>query len=449
MRKLYFLMMTAMFTAQAAVASTVTFAISEGQTFESGQAIEVKDDGGSTVATLVFGEAGGEAFKEATADSHVEGFTAYTPGNGVNGNKDGGTFYTITPTTEGTIDVAVVLNGGKKFYILEDGTALDGFDGMEVDDKYYGTYTFAVKGGSSYKIYCAGSKLGFYGFRYTFGGGDTPASGPATFEEMTLDAESSYNGAGVEGETVTDTWGSQVTKSHFTSGGFRFTTLFNPQYFSWSGFAVSNETSTAYANYADQYRNCVGSGYKGSKNFAVVFPSGMNEAAEPVGGPATVSGMYVTNSAWNVSAYLEGDGMTPGAFTTGDWCLLTITGTHADETTATVQVYLADYRSANEADHYYINQWQWVDLTALGEVKALTFAITSSRFNDWGMTTPGYFCMDNLGGEPDESAGITHAFHSTSSAACYSLDGKRLSQPQRGLNIVRTSDGKVVKRMVK
>ena len=450
MRKLYFLILTAMFTAQGAVASTVTYALNEGDTFESGQSVEVKDDGGSTVATLVFGETGGEPFKAAAADGHVEGFTAYTQGNGVNGNKEGGTFYTITPASDGSIDVAVVLNGGKSFFILEDGTALSDYDGIQSEDKYYGTYTFAVKGGSSYKIYCAGSKLGFYGFRYTFGGGgETPATGPATFEEMKLDAESNYNGAGAEGETVTDTWGSQVTKSHFNSGGFRFTTLFNPEWASWSGFAVSNETATTYANIADQYRNCVGGGYKGSSNYAVVFPSDMKEAVEPVNGPMAISGMYVTNSAWNVSAYLNGDGMTPGAFTTGDWCLLTITGTHADESTATVNVYLADYRSANEADHYYINQWQWVDLAPLGEVKAITFAITSSRNNDWGMTTPGYFCMDNLGGEPDESAGITHTFHNAAHAAYYSLDGKRLSQPLRGINIMRTSDGKVVKKMVK
>ena len=33
---------------------------------------------------------------------------------------------------------------------------------------YYGTYSFNVSAGKSYKIYCAGSKLGFYGFEYTY-----------------------------------------------------------------------------------------------------------------------------------------------------------------------------------------------------------------------------------------------------------------------------------------
>ena len=266
----------------------------------------------------------------------------------------------------------------------------------------------------------------------------------ATFEEMTLEAESNYNGAGAEGETVTDIYGSKVTKSHFASGGYQFTTLFNPEWSSWSGFAVSNETSTTYTTYADQYRSCVGHGYDGSSNYCVAFPSAMGETIEPTDGATIVSGMYLTNSAWNVSAYTEGDGMTPGAFTTGDWCMLTITGTHADETTATLDVYLADYRSENVADHYYIDRWQWVDLTPLGEVKSLTFTVSSSRANEWGMTTPGYFCIDNFGGEPDETAAIRHTSTYATKAmptVHYSLGGQRINASQRGIHIIRMSDG--------
>lgn len=282
--------------------------------------------------------------------------------------------------------------------------------------------------------------------------GVAPAAGVATFEEIALEPESAYNGAGVEGETITDIYGSQSIKSQFASGAYRFTTIYTPSWGSWSGIAVSNETSTAYATYADQYRCAVGHGYDGSANFAVVFPSGNNETVEPVDGPTVISGMYVTNSAWNVSAYTQGDGMTPGAFTTGDWCKLTITGTHADGTTATTDIYLADYRSENEADHYYLDYWQWVDLSVLGEVSNLTFAITSSRANEWGMTTPGYFCMDNLGGEPDETVGIIrNQFVATKQMAAsrHTLDGKAINTPQRGINIVRMSDGSVRKVVVK
>ena len=283
--------------------------------------------------------------------------------------------------------------------------------------------------------------------------GDTSLDGIAHFEDIALEPESFINGAGMEGEATTDAWGSAVTKVLLKSGGFTFTTLYNAAWGSWSGYAVSNQTSTEFNSYDnDQYHNCVGSGYGGSSNFVVAFPSTYGEAVE-VNDPAgkEISGFYVTNTANNVKAYTEGDGMTPGAFTTGDWCLLTITATRSDDTQATTSVYLADYRSATEADHYYINRWQWVSLAELGQVKSLKFEVSSSRANDWGMTTPGYFCMDNLDGTPDETSGISRpaVAHNDGVTRYYGIDGRQQDGLQRGLNIIRMSDGTYRKVMVK
>lgn len=139
------------------------FALNEGDVYTSGQSANVNG-----VATITFGEEGGADFGAAAANGSVEGYTAFSNGNGTNGNKAGGTFYTIKTEKEGTIEVAVVLNAGKSFYIEEDGTALADYNGITVDTKYYGTFKFDVKAGSSYKIYCAGSKLGFYGFKFIY-----------------------------------------------------------------------------------------------------------------------------------------------------------------------------------------------------------------------------------------------------------------------------------------
>lgn len=139
------------------------FALNEGDVYTSGQSANVNG-----VATITFGEEGGADFGAAAANGSVEGYTAFSNGNGTNGNKAGGTFYTIKTEKEGTIEVAVVLNAGKSFYIEEDGTALAEYNGISVDTKYYGTFKFDVKAGSSYKIYCAGSKLGFYGFKFIY-----------------------------------------------------------------------------------------------------------------------------------------------------------------------------------------------------------------------------------------------------------------------------------------
>ena len=114
----------------------------------------------------------GEAFKAAVADASVDGYTAYTQGNGVNGNKEGGTMYIFIPSIDGSITVAVVLNADKKFHISEDGTDMAGFEGFTVAEKYYGTYSFNVKANKTYKVWCDGSKLGFYGFELS----DQPTS---------------------------------------------------------------------------------------------------------------------------------------------------------------------------------------------------------------------------------------------------------------------------------
>ncbi|MBQ8064826.1 MAG: hypothetical protein IJ200_04120 [Prevotella sp.] len=149
--------------------TTVKYALAEGDAFTSGQSVEVKN-GDEVVATIVYGESGGADFKAAKAADNIEGYTAFTEGNGTNGNKEGGTFYTITPNVDATIAVAVVLNADKAFYVEEDGTALDAYNGIKVTEKYYGTYEFEATAGKAYKVYCAGSKLGFFGFEMTIAG---------------------------------------------------------------------------------------------------------------------------------------------------------------------------------------------------------------------------------------------------------------------------------------
>lgn len=166
MKKFFTLFAVAALAVSAYATDSFTYALNVDDTFTSGETVQVKD-GDTQIATLTFGEAGGNAFNAAVADNHVDGFTAYTSGNGTNGNKPQGTFYTIVPANDGYITVAVVLNADKAFYVEEDGTALAAYNGITVAEKYYGPYQFAVTAGKSYKVYCAGSKLGFYGFTYS------------------------------------------------------------------------------------------------------------------------------------------------------------------------------------------------------------------------------------------------------------------------------------------
>ena len=129
--------------------------------------------------TLTFGYAGEADYKDPVEDANVEGYTAYTAGNGVNGKADGGsgTTYILEPAKDGEVTVAVVINANKALYVLENGTALSDYNGITVAEKSYTTYKFKVVGGKTYKVTCVSSKLGFYGFEYTVStnpGGDTP-----------------------------------------------------------------------------------------------------------------------------------------------------------------------------------------------------------------------------------------------------------------------------------
>lgn len=151
-----------------------TYAVQKDETHTSGETVNVsvtKNNVTEVVATLTFGFAGEADYGAGKANTALsdKGFVAYTEGNGVNGKAASGTNYIINPKYDGTIGVGVVLNAGKKFYVLEDGVALPKYNGITVSEKVTGGYyEFEVKAGKEYKVYCDGSKLGFYGFNYDF-----------------------------------------------------------------------------------------------------------------------------------------------------------------------------------------------------------------------------------------------------------------------------------------
>lgn len=168
------------FFAQASWAAdgySTSYKLVSGESHVSGDQVTVMgdtDNGTAAVAALTFGFEGEADYNAATSNGSVSSYTAFTSGNGVNGKADGsqGTCYIITPVYDGVMTVAVVLNANKAFYILEDGIALENYNGITVTTKYYGTYSFNVKAGSTYKVTAAGTKLGFYGFEYDYASSD-------------------------------------------------------------------------------------------------------------------------------------------------------------------------------------------------------------------------------------------------------------------------------------
>ena len=283
----------------------------------------------------------------------------------------------------------------------------------------------------------------------------------ATFEDLYVDPEDGFwmgdfsKGYDKGGEGTT-----------FVSGSFRFSNFADDTWAGepttpyWGNYAYSQTTTNTFETYIiDQFNNAVGGGADNSETFLVAYPQGGTIDVINNENGAVIPGMYITNNAWVVDAILHGDGMSTadgtetGAFTgnigfqTGDWFLLTITADNGKS----IEYYLADYRSADETQHYYVNDWQWLDLSSLGTVKSLSFFLTSSRRNKWGTTTPSFFCLDNIGAEEPAGNGITTNIKGTqveeSAEGIYSIDGKVLTQgsKQKGVQLIRMKDGSIRK----
>ena len=134
--------------------------------------------------------------------------------------------------------------------------------------------------------------------------------------------------------------------------------------------------------------------------------------------------------------------------------------TTTEKTTGTKDFYLADCRSEDSTDWYILNTWAYMDLSPLGAVRQIRFTLSSSDTGTYGMSTPAYFCYDNLGAEGTETVpegnynDIVTAVSNISTASQapiqrFDLQGRQINKAQRGLNIVRMGDGKVVKVVVK
>ena len=182
----------------------------------------------------------------------------------------------------------------------------------------------------------------------------------------------------------------------FESGNFVFTQEvadygeYGVYYF---GNIVSNKTGKTYDAYADSDKSAAG-GAHGGKNFVVWTASYTGVDGVALKTASKVPGFFVCNTPWVVDAIKNGDGMSSvaGGFTEEDYFLLTITGSLEGKATGSVEFYLAKGQNI-------VENWTYVDLSTLGKVDAINFALSSTKSNDYGMTTPAYFAFDDLGGK--------------------------------------------------
>ncbi len=227
--------------------------------------------------------------------------------------------------------------------------------------------------------------------------GATPAQ-IVDFEDLALGTNSYYNGVGQSGDTG------------FTSGGVYLNNTVDPTYFSWGGWSYANmalpvgNADLSQPDYTYQYNAAAATGSRGSSNYAMGYWDVYTPTVPTITLPAgehPVS-LQVTNSTYTALSMLHYDGYSkvfsgPVGNTPGDWFKLTITGYdgHGDSIGA-VDFYLADYRSADPAQHYIIHDWTNVNLTSLSQASSLSFTMSSSDNNAGGILTPTYVALDDL-----------------------------------------------------
>jgi hypothetical protein len=209
----------------------------------------------------------------------------------------------------------------------------------------------------------------------------------STFDDLPLPAGSHY----FPNAATTFTSGAASFNHDYTDFGFPGCC--------WSGWVYANETDTTTAGFANQYSAYAGAGAAGSANYAVAY---LGAPVATLSAPTAALGVYVTNTTYTALSMRDGDSFAKKfGGTTGndaDYLRLTITGLDAAaQATGSVDFYLADYRFADNSQDYIVDQWAYVDLSSLGVVSSLQFAMRSSDEGSFGMNTPAYFAIDNLG----------------------------------------------------
>lgn len=193
----------------------------------------------------------------------------------------------------------------------------------------------------------------------------------------------------------------------FTSRGMGFNNTFDSTFGSWAGFAASTVNAPTTPGFGNQYAAKPGLGAGGSATYGVGYVDSFSGVVPTLslGFDQVIRGAYVTNTAYAYYSMRDGDSFAKkfGGATgnDADWFLLTATGFSGSTITGTAELYLADYRFADNSQDFLCAEWTWFDLSALGSATSVQFTLSSSDTGGFGMNTPAYFAIDNVQAVPE------------------------------------------------
>lgn len=226
--------------------------------------------------------------------------------------------------------------------------------------------------------------------------------------EMIMDA---YDISDIDFENV-------VAKDSFLNGsdhdgGFVFNkTLFvnefNSDWQSWTGWSVSATTDTSDGTFNNQYSCVSGGGFDGNLGYVtgyqrstVIFPhinQGIFSTAIRVLEFGVNNSTYAYKTMKNGNQFAKKFGGNSG--NDKDFFVLKVAGTNFDGSqTDTVEHFLADYRFTDNTKDYIQKDWSYVNIASIlsgSSVVRLDFWVEGSDTGQFGLNTPGYFCVDNF-----------------------------------------------------
>ena len=239
MKKIFTLIAAALLAA-GAQAQVEKYAIEDGFTPENNQKVQA-----TSSITLEYGNDGKWKTAQSLEEndpkfSEEDGFPYYVVGEGNPKNSADknfspgnantlpvkGTTYTFTANQGGTLEVAVKLNSGKSLYIADtsdgmnysgdavltntEGETIELSTSFQVSSSFTGFVKFDILKDQSLVVFCSGSKLSFFGFRFTPGDvqedpGTPHAAQSWNFQSLLSETDKANIKADADWEVITTT----------------------------------------------------------------------------------------------------------------------------------------------------------------------------------------------------------------------------------------------------
>ena len=179
------------------------------------------------------------------------------------------------------------------------------------------------------------------------------------------------------------------------SGGVSFQTgQFGP------GFSVSNVNDTVTQTFDNQFSSITGTGFGGSGNFATAFGEAIFNLPEN----QVIDSLQITNTTPTALIIENGN-----AFSTAfggisgndpDFFSVTFNGFSDIDANGTLtgsqEFVLADFRFDDNSLDFIVDEFEFLDLSSLGNARSVQLEFESTDVGDFGINTPTFIAFDNI-----------------------------------------------------